>query len=152
MRSPYGLFPSISKILSMQWSKAKKRFESLLASSLQNRLKVFVTKYNDTSGFDIGRGWITLDGKEIVSVMTPSFYSNNFYFRTETLDFGKAIVSYINISIAEIKKSEDELIQGFMFLDKRIGKRFMKNIKPDSLYPFPQKLYFLRAELDINNN
>ena len=136
----------------MQWSKAKKRFEYLLASSLQNRLKVFVTKYNETSGFDIGRGWITLDGKEIVSVIIPSFYSKDFYFRTETLNFGKAIGSYIDMSIAEIKESEDELIQGFMFLDRRIGKRFLKNIQPDSLHPFSQKLYFLRTELDMAIN
>ncbi|MGL5079195.1 MAG: hypothetical protein ACRDBG_25625, partial [Waterburya sp.] len=66
----------------MQWSQVKKKFESLLASCLQNRLKVHITKYRDTSNFDLGKGWITLDGKEVVSVMIPSFYSNNFLFRT----------------------------------------------------------------------
>lgn len=101
----------------MQWSKAKKRFQLLLAPSLQKRLDINITEYRDTSGLDIGRGWITLDKKEIVSIMIPSFYSDNFYFRTETLDFGKAIVTYINMSIEEIKKSEDELINGFMLLD-----------------------------------
>lgn len=81
----------------MQWSKAKKRFQLLLASSLQNRLNINITEYRETSGFDIGRGWITLDNKEVVSIMIPSFYSKNF-FRTNTLDFDKAITLYIKLS------------------------------------------------------
>ena len=136
----------------MQWSKAKKRFRLLLASSLQNRLDVHITEYRNTSGFDIERGWITFDGNEIVSIMIPSFYSKNFYFRTDTLDFGKAIVTYVNMCIEGIKKSEDELINGFMFLDKRVGKRFIKNIKPDSLHSFARKMYCLRYQLDIIEN
>ena len=136
----------------MQWSKAKKRFQQLLAPSLQNRLDVNITEYRNTSGFDIGRGWITLDSNEIVSIMIPSFYSKNFYFRTKTLDFGKAVIEYINMNIEEIKKSEDELINGFMFLDRRVGKRFIESIKPDSLHPFSRTLYFLRCQLEENRD
>lgn len=130
----------------MQWSQAKKRFESLLALSLKDRLKIYITKYRDTSGFDIGRGWITFDGNEIISVMIPSFYSNNFSFRTETLNFGEAIIEYANMNIQEIKESQDELINGFMFFDKRIGKRFIKGIDINCLHSFARVTYSLRCK------
>ena len=66
----------------MQWSRAKKQFESLLAPSLQKRLRVHVTEYSkskyfkskyfksdlDAAGQTMGRGWITLDGNEVASV------------------------------------------------------------------------------------
>lgn len=134
----------------MQWSQAQKRFELLLAPCLQNRIKVHITEYRNTSGFDIGRGWLTLDGNEIVSVMIPSFYSNNFTFRTDTLNFGEAIVEYVNLNIQEIEKSQDELINGFMFLDRRIGKRFIRNINLSSLHPFAKVTYLLRCEVEKN--
>ena len=63
-----------------KWSKAKRKFQQLLETSLQNRLDINITEYRNTSGFDIGRGWITFDGNEIVSIMIPSFYSKNFWF------------------------------------------------------------------------
>ena len=132
----------------MQWSQAQKRFELLVAPSLKNRLKVHITEYRNTSGFDLGRGWLTLDGDEIVSVMIPSFYSKNFFFRTDTLNFEEAIIKYINLNIQEIKKSQDELINGFMFLDRRIGKRFIKNINLNSLHPFARVTYLLRREVE----
>ena len=132
----------------MQWSKAQKKFELLLAPSLKNRLKVHITEYRNTSGFDLGRGWLTLNGDEIVSVMIPSFYSKNFYFRTNTLNFGEAIIEYVNLNIQEIKKSQDELINGFIFLDRRIGKRYIKNINLSSLHPFARVTYLLRCEVE----
>jgi hypothetical protein len=132
----------------MKWSQAKKKFESSLASCVQNRLRVHITKYRETSNLELGKGWITLDGKEVVSVMIPSFYSSNFSFRTNTMNFGEAIKSYINMNINEIKESKDELINSFMFLDKRIGKRSMQNINSDSLHPFSQVIYKVRYELD----
>ena len=132
----------------MQWSQAQKRFELLLAPSLKNRLKVHICEYRNTSGFDLGRGWLTFDGEEIVSVMIPSFYSKNFPFRIDTLNFAEAIIKYINLDIQEIKKSPDELINAFMFLDRRIGKRFIKNITLSSLHPFVRITYLLRSEVE----
>lgn len=132
----------------MQWSKAKKKFESLLAPCFQNTLKVHLTKYRKTKNFDLGKGWITCDRQTIVSVMIPSFYSNNFSFRTDTMNFGEAVISYVNMSIQEIKESQDELINGLMFLDRRIGKRFINNIDSNSLHSFTRITYKLRCELE----
>ena len=132
----------------MQWSKAKKKFESLLAPCFENRVKIHLTKYRETKNFDLGKGWITCDRQIIISVLIPSFYSNNFSFRTDTMNFGEAVISYVNMNVREIKESEDELINGLMFLDRRIGKRFINNIDSKSLHFFGQIIYQLRCELE----
>ncbi len=60
------------------------------------------------------------------------------------LNFGEAIIKYVNLNIQEIKKSRDELINGFMFLDRRIGKRFMnKKIKCDRFADLQLKIILL---------
>ena len=95
-------------------------------ASLQNRLKVHITKYRETKNFDLGKGWITLDNQTVVSIMIPSFYDQDFLFPTETMNFGEAIVNYVNMNIDEIKQSPDELINGLVFLDKNWQKIFAK--------------------------
>lgn len=52
------------------------------------------------------------------------------------------------MNIDQIKGSEDELINGFMFLDKRIGKRSIQNIDLNLLHPFSQLMYKVRHELE----
>lgn len=94
---------------------------------------------------DVGRGWLTLDGKEIVSVEIPSFYSNNISFSTETLDFGKAIGQYLSLSIKDARTSTDELICGFTFLDRRVGKRSLALVNTEDLHEFSRILYSVRC-------
>ena len=129
----------------MQWSKLKKRFESLLAPSLRGRIQVHLTEYTKTNQFDVGRGWVTLDGKEIVSVQIPSFYSNNITFSTETLDFGKALSHYLSLSIDEARASTDSLVCGFAFLDRRLGKRSLASTNTQNLHEFSRILYGVRC-------
>lgn len=131
----------------MQWSKTKKQFESLLASSLRKRVQVHVTEYTKSS-IDIGRGWFTLDGKDVVSIQIPSFYDNNIKLSTETMDFGQAIRTYLNISIEEAVLSNDPLIKGFVFLDKRFGKRKLNEINMSNLHEFSKVLYVIRCNAE----
>src|SRR5438045_386291 len=105
----------------MQWTKVKRRFEELVAPSLRGRLQVHVTAYRETKGFDIGRGWITVDGEEVVSVQIPSVYTRHMYFSSDTLDFGRAVGMYVLMSVSAAKSSTDPLLRGFAFLDKRLG-------------------------------
>ena len=65
----------------------KKRFESMLAERLSGRVEVHVTAYSKAA-CDVGRGWVNLDGREIVSVEIPSFYDSKETYSTETMDFG----------------------------------------------------------------
>ena len=131
----------------MKWSKIKKQFELLLAPSLRKRVKMHVTEYTKAS-FDVGRGWITLDGDEVISIQIPSFYDDNIQFSTDTMHFGQAIYNYLNLSIEEAVTSNDALIRGFSFLDKRFGKRRLKEVDATSLHPFSQHLYLLRCNIE----
>jgi hypothetical protein len=125
----------------MMWSKLKKRFESLFAESLRGRLRVHVTEYTRSNPCDVGRGWFTLDGEELVSVQIPSFYSDHFNFRTETLDFGKAVYQYVSLSIDDAKDASDELVTAFVHLDRRFGKRSLKEVDPHALHLFARELH-----------
>ena len=129
----------------MIWSKVKQRFEAMLAPALRGRVQVHLTSYERTSRFDVGRGWITLDGVEVVSVQVPSFYSNNIGFDTRTLDFGKALYSYPDLAIEAALASEDALISGLAFLDGRCGKRRLLATDAQALHKFAHILYELRC-------
>lgn len=131
----------------MQWSALKAKFEDLLAPSLRGRVQVQLTCYTK-SCFDIGRGWVTFDGEEIVTVDIPSFYTNHMLFRTETLDFGQAIGEYVQMTITDAQHSSDEIIQGLVFLDRRLGKRRLSKIQPENLHEFSRRLYELRYQVE----
>jgi len=53
----------------MQWSKLKKRIEDKICDSLKGRVEVHSTRYRNSSDIE-GRGWITIDKKDIFSACT----------------------------------------------------------------------------------
>ena len=116
----------------MQWSKLKKRYEQLLADSLKGRLQIHVTEQRK-SPFDVGRGWIMFEGREVVSIRIPSFYDDNFSFSTDTLDMGKAVGSCGEHSIEELKATQDPILKGLMFLDRRAATRMTPANQPTHL-------------------
>jgi hypothetical protein len=132
----------------MQWTKVKRRFEELVAPSLRGRLRVHVTSYRETRGLDIGRGWITVDGEEVISVQVPSFYDDYIYFSTDTLHFGRAVGTYIEMSLPAARSSPDPLLRGLAFLDKRLGKRSLASVDEAQLHQFEKVLYALRCHAD----
>ena len=54
----------------MTWTKLKKQIEALLAESLRGRVKYHLTSYGPGESESMTRGWITLDGREIISCST----------------------------------------------------------------------------------
>jgi hypothetical protein len=132
----------------MQWTKLQKRFEGLVAPSLRGRVKVHVTEYRETGGFDVGRGWITLDGEEVVSVQIPSFYTIHMNFSPDTLDFGHAVGTYVDMSISAARSSPDPLLRGLVFLDKRFGKRSLLSVDQDQLHEFEKALCVVRCDAE----
>lgn len=129
----------------MIWTKVKKRFEALLAPALQGRLQVHVTNYERSNVLDVGRGWIMLDGAELVSLQVPTFYSNNISFDPATMDFGLALGTYPDLSIDAALASEDALLSGLALLDGRCGKRRLLAIDMGQLHPFARVLYQARC-------
>ena len=132
----------------MKWSNVKLQFESLFAKPLQGRLKIHLTAYTNTNLFDVGRGWLTLDGDELVSVQIPSVYSTNFDFRPGTLSFGEAVCAYLSLSLEEAKSASDELLCAFVFLDRRYGKRSLRNVKPSNLHSLSRLLFETRCRAE----
>ncbi|MBN2777376.1 MAG: hypothetical protein JXR36_07025 [Bacteroidales bacterium] len=53
----------------MQWSQLKKRIEENLADSVRGKVEFFTTAYRKPNS-STGRGWITVDGDEIVNFST----------------------------------------------------------------------------------
>jgi hypothetical protein len=51
----------------MQWSKLRKGVEALFADSVRGRVGLYSTRYRTTHDED-GRAWITIDGRQIVSM------------------------------------------------------------------------------------
>lgn len=131
----------------MQWSKLKKRYEQLLADSLILHLQVHVTAHRK-SPFDEGRGWIVFEGREVVSIRIPSFYDDEFRFSTDTLDLGKAVGKCVESSIEELKATDDPILKGLMFLDRRAGRRFLQEVDDTTLHPFSRILYRLRCDAE----
>jgi hypothetical protein len=132
----------------MQWTKLRKRFEELVAPSLQGRVQVHVTRYRETRGMDVGRGWITVDGKEVVSVQIPSCYTEHMKFSLDTLDFGRAVGTYVEIPISAARSSPDPLLRGLAFLDKRLGKGSLASVDEDQLHEFEKALWAARCRAE----
>jgi hypothetical protein len=107
-----------------------------------------VTRYRETKSLDLGRGWITVDGREIVSVEIPSFYTWEMSFTPETLDFGCAVGTHIGMSVGAARSSPDPLLRGLAFLDKRFGKRSLTSVNKDQLHEFEMALCAARCRAE----
>jgi hypothetical protein len=139
---------SIHREVTMRWTKVRKRFEELVAPSLRGRVQVHVTRYRETRGMDVGRGWITVNGEEVVSVQIPSSYTEHMKFSLDTLDFGRAVGTYVEISISAARSSPDPLLRGLAFLDRRVGKRSLASIDEDQLHAFEKALWVVRCRAE----
>lgn len=62
----------------MQWSKLKQRVESLFAEAVKGRVALGTTRYHKAHD-QMGRGWITFDGREVISMC--SFAAGNALWR-----------------------------------------------------------------------
>jgi hypothetical protein len=58
----------------MQWSQLKKRIESLFFDAVKGRMALRTTRYHKAHD-QMGRGWITFDGREVISMC--SFAAGN---------------------------------------------------------------------------
>lgn len=127
------------------WSKTKKRLESYICNSLKDRVDFFCSNYRIHDG--IGRTYITVDGKEVYNMCTlkRDYYresKDGFYSQVE---FMEAVNEYLNSSIEELLKSDNVLIKILVLLDRRIGKRTLKNMnevmaKEDNMVQYFYKL------------
>jgi hypothetical protein len=162
----------------MVWSKLKKNIENNFSESLGDRVNLYTTTYS--SNYDVqdlyNRGWITVDGIEVVNFSTPEAF---FMYRrdlnattptnypantvtkehvnrtqkrlTEKGEFSKYDLTYccsafLSMSIEEAMEHESPIIQMLAVLDKRLGKRRLAVLNEKELHPLVR--YFLDLRLD----
>lgn len=161
----------------MKWSKLKQNIEDRFAESVKGRVELFSTTYRKPNSRD-GRGWITIDKKEIVNFASiKSWWNFRAYYhegtatdylthkavelnnRTEgnlieegefsRFDLHECAWEYLNLSIEEAINHKSPLIQTIAVLDRRLGKRRLKEIDTSNLDPLVK--YFLEFRIAVEN-
>jgi hypothetical protein len=153
----------------MRWSGLKKRVESRFAGSVRGRVHLYSTRYDCSCG----RGWITVDGKDIANLCTLSSgakYRAVFHETSSTrcarhaavkddertpgrlvergefsrFDLHLACWDFLNISLAEALASDNPLISSLAVLDARTGKRRLGVLRRKALHPLTRALLEFR--------
>ncbi|MGE5293954.1 MAG: PcfJ domain-containing protein [Solirubrobacterales bacterium] len=148
----------------MKWSQLRKRIEDLLADSVRERVQIGSTAYGRSSD---GRGWISIDGHEIL-VMTwtnaeswsfprdqegraqfaearDQAHAKNMFSRRE---WHESLFDYLSLSMEDILTSGNLLIRAIGMLDARLGKRRLRKIDIAQEHPLVQRLYCLRCDTE----
>lgn len=160
----------------MKWSQLKKRIEDGFAEVLQGRVQLYTTSYNHPKSSS-GRGWITLDGKEIVSfntLLSGRIYGCIYHESTPTgnmkhpavaesgrtpgaltedgefsrFDLHNCCFAFLNLSIDAALEHESPIINMLAVLDKRSGKRRLAAMDPVALHPLVRKFLEIRMALE----
>lgn len=154
----------------MRWSKLKTMIEDRMAPSLAGRVQVHVTTYGRPDWmpyFTRGRGWITVDGREIANFSTDQYLVEHWRLKQETgmqqrvsdipdplrerdilprWWFEDALWDYLSLSIDDAVSSENFLIRALAMTDRRLGKRRLRRlqIRADE-HPLIHMFYTLRC-------
>ena len=125
----------------MRWSQLKSRLESLRAPALGKRVSLHQARYRYALE-EVGRIWLTIDGREIASFDTSSRDYDD-YRALEDLK------RYLTLPIDDALKSPSPLVRGLAVIDRRVGKRRLRSldIGPDE-HPLVRELYQLRREAE----
>ena len=158
----------------MNWSKVKKLVESSFAESVRKRVKIYSTHYSLCS---CGRGWITVDKKELVNLCTErsrNKYKSLFHEvsnvscathsaildeeRTPNnlveegefsrFDLHIACWDYLHQSIKDSLESENPLIKSLAVLNAKVRKGRLKKIAEQNLHPLSRALLDFRIEAE----
>jgi len=160
----------------MMWSKIKKNVESKFTDKLKGRIQIYITSYgNDYDTKDLyNRGWITIDGNEVVNFSTPDAFflnRNDYHYTTPTdcarakekayertpdnliekgefskFDLSNCCYAFLDMNIDEAISHESPIIQLLATLDKRLGKRRLIKLSEQELHPLTN--FFLNVRLE----
>jgi hypothetical protein len=146
----------------MQWSKARKLIEDMFADSVQGRVRLRTTGYHKHHDGE-GRYWITVDGREIVSL--PHWYGEYFASSyADRQDLPKEFTDYLAMAAAgglarsirryhlmpidEILSSTDVFVRALGMLDRRLGKRRLRDLDLTDAHPLVRVLHRFRCEAE----
>lgn len=157
----------------MRWSKVKKLVEESFAQSVKGRVQIYSTHYQCSCG----RGWITIDGKELVDLSTMLsglVYQCVYHETTNTkckkhpaihnekrtsnklveegefsrFDLHIACWDYLHQSIKDSLESENPLIKSIAVLNAKVGKSRLKKLFEQELHPLTRALLEFRVKAE----
>ncbi|MBI5959822.1 MAG: hypothetical protein HY866_13865 [Chloroflexi bacterium] len=163
--------------MAMKWSKLKKTAEELLAASLQGRVQYHYTRYGPGESEIMTRAWITLDQEEILTASTAIWIREFFKLPLDmrqarledadnlisskahvnllqqnilsTYQFVHSLELYLGLPIDAAMASPNPIIRAFSMLDRRLGKRRLKQIKlTQTEHECSKKCYEIRCEAE----
>ena len=131
----------------MRWSELRAKVEAEFAEDIRDRVSVHITRHHKRSR--CGRGWITIDGKEIANFCDWSVYYTNpdhrasykdalaNYGELRAWDFKEACWSLIHEGIEPALESGDPLRQALAVLHRKFGKRRLSQLlcQRETLHP-----------------
>ena len=155
------------------WSNLKKQMQELLCESLQDKISYFCTAYHEVHNA-YGRASINYNKKELVAFSWVEMYEQEreisrlyaegkqaSYEELEkgkwmqecTLcdaDFINAITVYLKTDIASALHADQYLLRVFAYMDRRVGKRTLINIREEAeqLPEWVRQFYQIRCEAD----
>jgi hypothetical protein len=157
-----------------RWSAVVKDWEPFLAHSLSGRVRLHATHYRGAHDEE-GRGWITLDGEQILSFESLPYLVRIHGHKSELQaigrstdeaydaaiavahreglvhlwDFERAVVCYPGLTVDDALASPDVVIRGLAMLDRRLGKRRLQALvlRTDES-PIVERLLRLRLEAE----
>ena len=157
----------------IKWSKVKKLVENSFAESVRKRVKIYSTHYQCSCG----RGWITIDGKELVdfsTMLSGNVYGYVYHETTKTVcakhsavkdeertpnkliedgefsrfDLHIACWDYLHQIVKDSLESENPLIKSLAVLNAKVGKRRLIEIAKQNLHPLTRALLDFRIEAE----
>lgn len=157
----------------MKWSKLKKLVEDSFAGSVRGRVQIYSTHYQCSCG----RGWITVDGEELVdlsTMLTDLIYRCFYHEATRTdcvthpavpdearkpgnlvepgefsrFDLHEACWEYIHSSVNDSLKSNNPLIISLAVLNAKVGKGRLKRLAGQKLHPLTRALLEVRLKAE----
>jgi len=136
----------------MRWSKLKQLVEERFAPSVSGRVRLFVTRYKGEDD-NAGRWAIRFDGREVegLSDLSSRWRQEQLQAGGRSADearairmsegthdlrqFYRSLEDYLNLSIEDALSSPDVLARSLALLDRRTGKRRLRQVSPTGLHP-----------------
>jgi hypothetical protein len=161
----------------MRWSKLKKLVEDTFAENVKGRVHIYSTHYQCSCG----RGWITVDGKELVDLSTMLsglIYRCQYHEATNTdcathpavpdnerkpdnlvepgefsrFDLHEACWDYIHSSVNDSLSSHNPLIVSLAVLNAKVGKGRLERTASRRLHPLTRALLEIRLAAERTPN
>jgi hypothetical protein len=136
------------------WSKTKKHLENFICGSLKGRVEFFCSNYRMHDG--IGRTYIAVDKKEVYNMCTlkSGYYSKPEKGLYSQVEFMEAVNEYFNAPIDDLLKSDNTLIKILILLDRRVGKKTLRNMQSEIVNEeeIVQYFYKLRCSAELIKN